>query len=72
MLLRRSGFSTYPRSGDDAVPHYLVALLELASIGGLPIVVPAKERLVVGMPTSASIGEYAGRWFASSRLTPIH
>ncbi|RZS03110.1 hypothetical protein BHM03_00033240 [Ensete ventricosum] len=52
------------------VPCCRVAPSKLVAIGALLAVVLAEERPAIEMPTSALIGECAGRWFASSRLMP--
>ncbi|RWV78146.1 hypothetical protein GW17_00060928 [Ensete ventricosum] len=54
------------------VPCCRVAPSELVAVGALLAVVLAEERPAIEMPTSALIGECAGRWFASSRLMPGH
>ncbi|RWV92634.1 hypothetical protein GW17_00044973 [Ensete ventricosum] len=70
LSLRHSDFSTYPRSGGSAVPHCRVAPFELVAVGAFLAVVLTEGRPTVEMPTSASTGECAGRWFASSQSMP--
>ncbi|RZR73126.1 hypothetical protein BHM03_00020539 [Ensete ventricosum] len=52
------------------VPHCRVAPFELVAIGAFLAVVLTEGRPTVEMPTSASTGECAGRWFASSQSMP--
>ncbi|RWW81461.1 hypothetical protein BHE74_00010131 [Ensete ventricosum] len=51
-------------------PHCRVAPFELVAIGAFLAVVLTEGRPTVEMPTSASTGECAGRWFASSQSMP--